>query len=160
MQKVTGKNNLSKIKGNVTCLLIKYEKRRKTLVFLLHLISSAKEVKVHLKYQMCVCSVVSDFLGPHGPTRLLWPWNFPSKNTSCRIMKPTQTILRRHFCDWGVLEGISTSVTMDVYPIQVYNNQCLKRVWTGAFIKQQKHVLTSLFNKNYTLFVTDMMISA
>ena len=28
MQKVTGKNNLSKIEGNVTCLLIKYEKRK------------------------------------------------------------------------------------------------------------------------------------
>ena len=73
-------------------------------------------------------------------------------------MKPTQTILRQHFCDWGVLEGISTSVTIDVYPIQVYNDQCLKRVWIGAFIKQQKHVLKSLFNKNYTLFITDMMI--
>ena len=28
-------------------------------------------------------SVISDSLGPHElqPTRLLWPWNFPSKNT-------------------------------------------------------------------------------
>ena len=30
-----------------------------------------------------VCSVVSDSLWPHGlsPTRLLYPWNFPGKNT-------------------------------------------------------------------------------
>ena len=48
MQEVTGKNNWSKTKGNVTCLLIKYEKRRKRLVILLHLISSAKEGEVHL----------------------------------------------------------------------------------------------------------------
>ena len=37
------------------------------------------------------CSVVSDFLRPHGlqPTRLLWPWDFPSKNPGvgchCRL---------------------------------------------------------------------------
>ena len=31
----------------------------------------------------CVCSVVSDFLWPHGmyPTRLLCSWTFPSKTT-------------------------------------------------------------------------------
>ena len=32
---------------------------------------------------MCMCSVVSDSLWPHGlyPTRLLCPWDFPGKNT-------------------------------------------------------------------------------
>ena len=37
----------------------------------------------HIQLHMCVCSVISDSLQPHGlqPTRLLCPWDFPSKNT-------------------------------------------------------------------------------
>ena len=30
---------------------------------------------------VCACSVVSDSLRLHGPTRFLWPWGFPGKNT-------------------------------------------------------------------------------
>ena len=30
----------------------------------------------------CVCPVTSDSLRPHGPTRLLCPQNFPSRNTA------------------------------------------------------------------------------
>ena len=38
---------------------------------------------VFLLKVLCVCSVVSDSLRPHGlqPTRRLCPWNFPGKNT-------------------------------------------------------------------------------
>ena len=34
-------------------------------------------------YPLCVCSVMSNSLWPHGlwPTRLLSPWNFPDRNT-------------------------------------------------------------------------------
>ena len=38
---------------------------------------------LHKAYDVyCVSSVISDSLQPHGPqpTRLLYPWNFPSKN--------------------------------------------------------------------------------
>jgi len=36
-----------------------------------------------LLVSLCVCSVMSDYLQPHGlyPTRLFCPWNFPGKNT-------------------------------------------------------------------------------
>ena len=32
---------------------------------------------------MCACSVMSNFLSPYGlqPNRLLYPWDFPGKNT-------------------------------------------------------------------------------
>ena len=39
---------------------------------------------------ICVCSVVSDSLQPHGlqPARLHCPWNFPGKNTEvgCHLL--------------------------------------------------------------------------
>ena len=38
----------------------------------------------------CACSVVSNSLPPHGlqPSRLLYPWNFPGKNTAVNCLFP------------------------------------------------------------------------
>ena len=38
---------------------------------------------MYVPSSLCVCSVVSDSLRPHGlsPARLLYPWDFPGKNT-------------------------------------------------------------------------------
>ena len=54
------------------------------LPFQLPLMAHSLKVKGHhIQLHMCVCSVISDSLQPHGlqPTRLLCPWDFPSKNT-------------------------------------------------------------------------------
>ena len=54
-------------------------------------VSSWVCIRIHCRFaheQMCVCSVVSDSLWPHGlqPTRLFCPWNFPGKNTGVVVI--------------------------------------------------------------------------
>ena len=54
---------------------------------------------------LCVCSVMSDSLWPHGlqPTRLLCPWDHPSKNTgvSCHFL--LQRIFPTQGSNWCLL---------------------------------------------------------
>ena len=49
-----------------------------------------KEMQVKMQC-VCVCSVLSDSLQPLGlrPTRLLYPWDSPDKNTGARLPFPT-----------------------------------------------------------------------
>ena len=51
-----------------------------------------KSVIKYLTHHICVDSILSDSLQPHGlqPTRLFCPWNFPGKNTrvGCHFLLP------------------------------------------------------------------------
>ena len=62
-----------------------------------------------LKFLVCLwaCSVVSNSLRPHGPSRVFCPWDFPGKNTGvvCHFLLqgtfPTQGL---NLCLWGFPE--------------------------------------------------------
>ena len=57
-----------------------------------------------VKWSVGACSVMSNYLGPHGlePTRLLCPWNFPDRSTGVAC----PSLLQGGLADQGIKPGI------------------------------------------------------
>ena len=78
-----------------------------------------------------VCSVVSDSLQPHGPqpTRLLCPWDFPSKNTG----------VGRHVLPQGI------------FPIQGSNSHLLHHRWILYLLSHWRCSRMMVTGTNYSI---------
>ena len=86
---------------------------------------------------MCVCvscSVVSDYLGPHGLSspRLLCPWDFPGKNTGvgCHFL------LQGIFLAQGLHPGLS-HCWQSLYCLSHQGSQCESGVYTSVSVFDQ-----------------------
>ena len=78
-------------------------------------VSMWSAVSLGLNQPVCVCSVVSDSLRPHGlqPARPLCPWDFPGKNTAACFHFLLQGIFLTQGSNsgiWGSNSGIQGSI--------------------------------------------------
>ena len=100
---------------------------------------------------MGLCSVMSDSLWPHGlqPTKLLWSWNFPGKNTGvgCHFLFqgifPTQGLNMLSLC--LLIDRLFTTTPPGKTPKELYWPFSFFSLWSGLYSR------LVVQNKNYSL---------